>query len=225
MKLNKVKRILTAVLAATMVMASAVTVSASGSELIGPGVSSNDSSSSDSGSSETAVEATYAETMSKTADAPVEVAGTNVKTSVAGVYAARKVQGMAVNTPTASVKASLGLSGNQTPAIIIYDTDEKKSYRAMECVNAAAEAINSSVVATMNIDLGARENGKWVTLSSGSVGLVTGLPKGADTNKEYCAICVQPGGIVTILEDQDLNPATVTFEIQAGLGTYAIVAK
>ena len=163
--------------------------------------------------------------MSKPADAPVNVAGVSVKTSVAGVYAAQKVQGVAVATPLAAVKAALNLAGNQVPAIIIYDTDEKKSYRAMECVNAAAAAIGGTVVASMNIDLGAKESGKWVALSDGSVGLVAGLPKGADTSKEYCAICVQPGGIITILEDQDLNPATVTFEVQAGLGTYAITAK
>lgn len=225
MKLNKVKRLLTAVLAATMVMASAVTVSATGNP--GPGVSSNDATSSDSGSSDSGSSqaTTYADQMSQSADAPIAVAGTSVKTSVAGVYAAQKVQGVAVTTPVASVKASLGLAGNQTPAIIIYDTDEKKSYRAMECVNAAAESINGTVVASMNIDLGAKEDGKWVTLASGTVGLVTGLPKDADTSKEYCAICVQPGGKVTILEDQDSNPATVTFEVQAGLGTYAIVAK
>lgn len=221
MKFIKVKRVLTAALAASMVMASALTVSASGSGTSDPGVSSSESSSSESSSSET----TYAEVMSKTADAPVSVAGVSVKTSVAGVYAAQKVQGVAVTTSVAAVKASLGLSGNQTPAIIIYDTDENKSFRAMECVNAAAEAINGTVVASMNIDLGAKENGKWVELSNGTVGLVTGLPKGADTSKEYCAICVQPGGIITILEDQDSNPATVTFEVQAGLGTYAIVAK
>ena len=230
MKSIKVKRILAAVLAASMVMASAVTVSASGSDTTEPGVSSSESSSSSSESSDSSSESsdvtvTYAQTMSKAADAAMSVAGTSVKTSVAGVYAAQKVQGVAVVTPLAAVRTSLGLAGNQTPAIIIYDTDESKSYRAMECVNAAAGAINGTVVATMNIDLGAKESGKWVALSSGTVGLVTGLPKGADTSKEYCAICVQPGGVITILEDQDLNPATVTFEVQAGLGTYAITAK
>lgn len=223
MKSIKVKRILAAVLAASMVMASAVTVSASGSDTTEPGVSSSESSSSSSESSNVTV--TYAQTMSKAADAAMSVAGTSVRTSVAGVYAAQKVQGVAVVTPLAAVRTSLGLAGNQTPAIIIYDTDESKSYRAMECVNAAAGAIGGTVVATMNIDLGAKESGKWVALSSGTVGLVTGLPKGADTSKEYCAICVQPGGVITILEDQDLNPATVTFEVQAGLGTYAITAK
>lgn len=226
MKSIKVKKILAAVLAASMVMASAVTVSASGSGTSDPGVSSSESSSSSEESSSAGESvATFAETMSKKADAPVRVAGVNVVTSVGGVYAAQNVQGVAVTTSAASVKAALGLSGNQKAAIIIYDTDAKKSYRAMESINAAAAAIGGTVVASLNIDLGAKENGKWVTLSSGSVGLVAGLPKGADTSKEYCAICVQPGGVVTVLEDQDTNPATVTFEVQAGLGTYALTAK
>lgn len=216
----KLKKVLAVMLAATMVMSSALTVCAT-TDVPDPGTSSSESSSSDASSSEV----TYAQIMSKTAETPVSVAGTSVKTTVAGVYAAEKVQGVAVTTPAASVKTSLGLTGSQTPAIIIYDTDTAKSFRAMECVNAAAEAFGGTVVAALNIDLGARENGKWVELSNGSVGLVTGLPKDADPGKEYCAICVQPGGVVTILEDQDTNPATVTFEVQAGLGTYAIAAK
>ena len=112
MKSIKVKKILAAVLAASMVMASAVTVSASGSDTSDPGVSSSESSS--SSSEETPSEAspsvtTYAETMSKKADAPVRVAGMSVRTSVGGVYAANKVQGVAVTTPAASLSASLGL--------------------------------------------------------------------------------------------------------------------
>ena len=95
----------------------------------------------------------------------------------------------------------------------------------MECVNATAEALGGTSVATINVDLAAKENGKLVTLSSGSVGMVVGLPKGADTDKTYSVVCVQPGGVVTILEDTDASPATVTFEVKAGLGTYGIVAK
>lgn len=225
MKSIKVKRILAAVLAASMVMASALTVCAS-SGPSDPGVSPSESSSSSSESTDPGTSAaTFAETASKKADAPVRVAGMSVRTSIGGVYAAWNVQGVAVTTPASSLGASLGLTGSQKAAIIIYDTDQKKSYLAMESINAAAAAIGGSVVASLNIDLGAKENGKWVTLSSGSVGLVAGLPKGADTSKTYCAICVQPGGVVTVLEDQDTNPATVTFEVQAGLGTYAITAK
>ena len=32
-------------------------------------------------------------------------------------------------------------------------------------------------------------------------------------------------GVITILDDLDTNPKTVTFDVKAGLGTYAIVAK
>lgn len=219
----KFKKVLAAVLAASMVMSSAVTVCAyeSTGEGYGSSASGSSGSSEDSGSSSSAA---LAETV-KPVNAEVRVAGIAVKTSVAGAYVAKSVQGAAVITPAAEVKTSLGLTGSQQPAITIYDTDAGKSPKAMACVNAAAEALGAEVLTSLNIDLGARENGRWVTLSNGSIALSTGLPRDADPTKTYSAICVQPGGIVTILEDQDTNPLTVTFEVKAGIGTYAIVAQ
>jgi predicted metal-binding membrane protein len=208
----KLKKVLAATLAATMVLASVVTVSATTVQNDGVQESSS-------------APATYAEQKSLSANATVSVAGTSVKTSLSGVYAAESVQGVAVTTDLATVKANLGLTGNQKPVIIIYDTDTKKSSKAMDSVNAAIAAIGGTYVTALNIDLGAKENGKWVTLSDGSVALATGLPKTADTTKTYSVVCVQPGGVTTILEDQDTNPKTVTFEVQAGLGTYALVAQ
>lgn len=213
----KIKKILAATLAATMVMASAMTVCATTGT-----AGSGDSSSSES---EASVPVTEAEKASLAANASVSVAGTSVQTTIAGVYAAKTVQGCAVTTDLATVKANLSLTAGQTPKIVIYDTDAQKSNRAMACVNAAAESLSADVVASLNVDLGATQNGTWVTLSNGSVAMVVGLPKTADTTKSYSAVCVQPGGVVTVLEDQDVNPNTVTFEVKAGLGTYAIVAK
>ena len=210
----KIKKILAATLAATMVMASALTVCASTTTQSGG-----------SGSSESYVPQTQAEKATVTANATVKVGGVEVKTSVAGVYAAQKVQGCAVKTDLATVKANLGLKAGQNPKIVVYDTDPKKSDKAMASVNAAAEAAGASVVATLNVDLGAVEKGKWVTLTDGSVAMGVGLPKGADTTKTYVVICVQPGGETTILEDLDTNPKTVTFNVKAGLGTYALAAK
>ena len=210
----KIKKILAATLAATMVMASALTVCASTTTQSGG-----------SGSSESYVPQTQAEKATVTANATVKVGGVEVKTSVAGVYAAQKVQGCAVKTDLATVKANLGLKAGQNPKIVIYDTDPKKSDKAMASVNAEAEAAGASVVATLNVDLGAVEKGKWVTLTDGSVAMGVGLPKGADTTKTYVVICVQPGGETTILEDLDTNPKTVTFNVKAGLGTYALAAK
>ena len=210
----KMKKVLAATLAATMVMASAVTVSAATTTVSGG-----------SGSSETQAVQTFAEQNSKAAGAVIKVGGVEMKTSLEGVYAAKSVQGIAVKTAFADVKAALGLTGTQKPVIIIYDTDAKKSTAAMVSVNAAAEALGAKVVSSLNIDLGAKEKGKWVTLKDGSVAVAAGLPKNADTSLTYSVVCVQPGGATTILEDQDTNPNTVTFAVQAGLGTYAIVAK
>ena len=206
----KLKKMLAATLAATMVLSSAMTVSAY-----------YDSSSSSESESSTAAEDV------QVANAPIAVAGSTVKTSIAGAYAAKSVQGTAVVTSIAEVKASLGLKDGQVPAITIYDTDPLKSPKAMESINAAVNAMGAGaeVLTSLNVDLGAKENGKWVELKDGSVAMATGLPKGADLTKIYSVICVQPGGIITILEDQDTNPATVTFAVQAGIGTYALVAQ
>ena len=202
----KIKKILAATLAATMVMATALTASAAATQSSGGAK-------------------TYAEKATQEANATVKVGGVEVRTSVAGVYAAKKVQGVAVKTDLATVKASLGLKVGQTPKITVYDTDPKKSDKAMECVNAAAEAAGLDVVATLNVDLGAVEKGKWIALTDGSVAMAVGLPKEADTTKTYSIICVQPGGVVTMLEDIDTNPKTVTFDVKAGLGTYALAAN
>lgn len=216
MKIKSIKRLLTATLAATMLLASTLTVAAEDS------VSGNDASSSSSSGGSSAVVST-AQVFG--AGRTITVGGTKVVSTIAGSINTKTVQGVAVITPYDQIKASLGLSGSQTPHITVFDTDAKKSYLAMDCVNAATEALGAQVVATLNITLNARENGKIVELSDGSAGMVVGLPAKADTAKTYCVVCVQPGGIITILNDQDTDPATVTFEVKAGLGTYALVAK
>lgn len=213
----KMKKVLAATLAATMVMASAVTASAATTTVSGGSGSSE--------TQETQAVQTFAQQNSKAAGATIKVGGVDMKSSLEGVYAAKSVQGIAVKTAFADVKAALGLTGTQKPVIIIYDTNAKKSTAAMVSVNAAAEALGAKVVSCLNIDLGAKEKGKWVTLKDGSVAVAAGLPKDADTSLTYSVVCVQPGGATTILEDQDTNPNTVTFAVQAGLGTYAIVAK
>ena len=212
----KMKRILAVVLAATMVMASALTASATTTSTSGAGSCGSSSSSSES--------ATVAPAEVKAANVAVKVAGLDVKTTIAGGYAAKTVEGVAVTTPMADVKVQLGLKAGQTPYVIVYDTDAKKSHLAMDCVNAAAESIGAAFVAAINVDLGAKENGKFVSLKDGSIAMVVGIPN-VDVTKTYSMVCVQPGGVITILDDLDANPKTVTFEVKAGLGTYAIVAK
>lgn len=198
--------------------------SSSASSSIGTNTSTNTTASSSTVVSEIP-ELAYVEKLTKTANARVSVAGVEVKTSVSGVYAATTVRGTAVETPAAVVKASLGLTEGQKPTIFIYDVDSKKSVNAMASINAAAEALGTDVVACLQIELGAKENGKWVELSDGSVALKAGLPKSADTSLTYSVIYVREGGTITVLEDLDADPNTVTFSVKAGLGAYAIVAK
>lgn len=246
MKSKSIKKLLTAALVATMLVGSTLSVCATGGN---PGTGGDGGSTSDAAeetseeTSEEAAEATVSEVAAEvvngeetsapvtpavsfvSADGNVSVAGMAVKTTVAGAIKVDSVQGLAVTTPLAEVKASLGLTGSQTPFIIAFDTNAKKSNLAMDCVNAAAESLGGQVVTAINVTLGAKENGKLISLSNGSAGMVVGLPKNVDTSKTYSVVCVQPGGVVTILNDQDSNPATVTFAVKAGLGTYGIVSK
>lgn len=220
--MKRMKKVLAATLAATMVMASAMSVCAA-TPTPKPGSGSSSSSSSTESTSTVSAEVAAA---TFTENAPVIVGGKVVQTSVAGFYGAKTVEGCAINLSTEDIKAALNLGNGEKPAVVIYDTDQKKSSAAMASVNAAIEALGGGkMVASLNIDLGARKDGKWVELKDGSVAMKTGLPKDADTTKTYVVICVQPGGATTVLEDQDTNPATVTFAVQAGLGTYALVAK
>lgn len=206
----KIKKILAATLAATMVMAAGLTTFAA------------------SGSASDSTAAVVASEDAKavaTENAAVAVAGSSVKTTVAGCYAAKKVQGVAVTTPAADLSAKLGLEKGQKAYVTVYDTDAKKSSKAMESLEAAATAVNGSIVSTLNFDLFAKQSGKKVVLSNGAVQVTVGLPKTADTTKTYVVIRVVPGGEVTVLDNTSTNPKAVTFEVTAGQGTYAIVAK
>lgn len=228
MKSNKIKRLLAATLAATLMMATTLTAAASGGSSGSSGSDDEEETvvvveENKDGGSYSAPAAPSVPVVSS--NAKMTVAGAAVTTTVAGAYDVKTVQGAAVTTPAADVRANLGLTAGQTPYIMVFDTNPQKSNLAMACVNAAAEALKGTTVATLNVDLAAKQNGRLVTLSKGSVGMVVGLPKNADTSKTYSIVCVQPGGVVTILEDKDASPATVTFEVKAGLGTYGIVAR
>lgn len=210
------KTLLTVALVATMVVGSAFSVCAK----------TTTTKTGDGGAGET-ISATEAEVREATV-APGEtvvVGGTYVQNTIQNIVLAKNVQGAVVSTPKADVKAALGLKAGQEPKLLIYDLDAKKSTAAMASINAAIEALQGSFVTAFDIDLSAVENGKKVTLTDGSVAMKVGLPKDVDTTKTYVMVCVQAGGVTTVLEDQDSNPATVTFAVQAGLGAYALVAK
>ncbi len=233
MKRKSLKKSLLVALMATMVFASAFTAeAASGGSAGSSGSNSRKEETREESGERTANEAGASDTSTLfenvnmlSAGANISVAGSNVKSTVAGAYAVKSLQGAAVTTPLADIKASLNLKDGQTPYIMAFDTDAKKSPLAMDCVNAAISTQGGTLVTAINVDLGAKENGRLISLKNGSAALAVGLPKNADTNKAYYVVCVQPGGAISILKDQDSSSKTVTFEIKAGLGLYALVAK
>lgn len=240
MKRTNLKKGLSVLLMTTMVLSSALTVEAASGGSSGSGGSSSSSSNKEASRTEqeggSGVESGGGSNVSNSANVfegvsvlsasgNVAVAGSNVRTTVAGAYAVKALRGAAVVTPLADVSASLQLKNGQTPYIMVFDTNEKKSPLAMSCINAAISAQGGTFLTAINVELGAKENGKIISLKNGGAAMVTGLPKGADTSKTYYVVCVQPGGAISILADQDSNPNTVTFEIKAGLGTYGLVEK
>lgn len=229
MKSKSIKKLLAMALSATMIMGMTLTAAASSGSAGSAGSSESTSSAAESTSSSSSATESAAPVEEAVkvynASAAIKVAGTTVKTSIGGSYSVKTLQGVAVITPVADLSAKLGLKGSQTPHISVFDTDVKKSHLAMDCVNTAAEALGGKVVTAINVTLDAKENGKLVELSTGSAGMVVGLPKNADTSKTYAVVCVQPGGVITVLKDQDNSPATVTFEVKAGLATYGVVAQ
>ncbi len=228
MKRKFISRLLTAVLALTMLMGSALTVFAtsnggsgtqSGTQSIAPAPAPSDSD------GNTVAGPVIPDTMkSVSAGGSVTVAGAKVANTVRGIYDVVTLDGVAVITPLADLIASLGLTGSQTPFVFGFDTDASKSHLAMDCVNAVTTSLNADLISTINVLLCAKDGSKTIELSNGSAGMVVGLPKNADLSRTYFVVRVQPQGVVTILNDLDASPATVTFEIQAGWGTYAVIA-
>mgnify|MGYP007065860090 FL=1 len=207
MKRFSIKKSLATVLAACLVIGSTMTVCAA--------PSSSQASASSGGAA--AVVTTTPSLM---------INGVKAVSTVKGLYAAKSVQGAVVLTPLAELKAAYGMGADQTPYLIMMDTDTKKSHLAMDSLNAAAVALGATMGPVVNINLGAMTAGKFAPLSAdgADVAFTVGLPKTfvqADAN--YAVICVRQGGAVSVLYDTDTDPNTVTFNMKGGLGCYAIV--
>ena len=153
-----------------------------------------------------------------------EVAG--VKTSTAGTYLATSVTGSAIATEAAAVSESYGLTGNEKPYSKFVNLDTKKSPLAKQTIDAAAESQGAEVGPMLNIELGKLSDGKYSLLPSDgdAIRIALGVPRNfADADKTFAVVCVRAGGEVSILEDVDDNPNTVTFDTTGGAGAYAII--
>ena len=211
MKSSIIKKMLTGVLAAALVMAPAMSVAAAPTSEVASGSTVADeavaTSTSDSTSSTVATVAVPASST---------VAG--VKTTTKGTYLAKSVNGAAITTGASTISSSYGLKSGETPYTKISDLDPKKSHLAKAAIDQAA--------ASQGAEVGKMAGGKYSLLPSdgAEIRVSFGIPKNfAQANKTFAVVCVRAGGAVSILEDVDDNPNTVTFDTTGGAGAYAII--
>lgn len=215
MKARIIKRMMTGVLAASLVMAPAMSVGAT------------TTTNTVSGSS---VEAVVASSSSGEVTTVAEIPSTStvagVKSTTAGVYLATGVNGSVVTTSVAAIKEGYGLANNETPYAKFSNLDAKKSPLAKQAIDLAAASQGAVVGPMLNVELGKMTAGKYSLLPSdgAAIRLSFGIPKSfAEAGKTYAVVVVRAGGAVSILADIDSNPDTVTFDTTGGAGAYAII--
>ncbi len=212
MKANTIKKRLTGVLVAALVMAPVISVAAANS--------------SETPSGSTVVEEVVAEAGGETAAVPERSTVAGVVTTTKGAYLATSVDGAAVTTSTEEIASGYGLSAGETPYVKLTNADPKKSHLAKAAIDLAAASQEAEVGPMLNLELGKMSGGKYSLLSSdgADVRITFGIPKDfAQADKTFAVVCVRAGGVVSILNDVDDNPDTVTFDTKGGAGTYAII--
>jgi len=156
----------------------------------------------------------------------VSLGGNAVKSTVAGVFIAPNVNGVAVTTPMETVNTSFGLAADQTASVMVLEANAKNSPESYAVAQSTAENIKGNVVAMLNIEFGFRQNGRYTDLSNSTAKaeMAVGLPNTADTGKTYKVLTIKEGGIVTVSDDLDNDPNTVTIAFGGGKAAYALVA-
>lgn len=212
MSIKLAKKLLAVTIAASMMVVPVVAGAAS-SQGSTSGNSSTTATTATSTAGRTVVSTTVAEANT--------VAG--VTSTTAGSYRVKTLNGFAVKTSEADLKAAAGLVAGEKPYVKAYDISAKNSPAAFASINAAAQALGGKVIGAINVDFGKLSSGKFAELdSSVKARTAVGIP-GAKADKKYVVIKVLPGGATEVLEDQDTVTSTLTFEITGGLAAYAVV--
>ncbi len=147
-----------------------------------------------------------------------------VRSEVGGVFVLKKGVGVAVTMPAATIAANYGLGAGERPFVKALDMDTKKSNLAYQCMTDTATALGATVVGAINLELGKMAGGVYSLLPAGVEIPVTFSVPTAAQGKTVSVVRVQEGGVVTVLQDTDSNPATVSFNTTGGAGAYAIIA-
>ena len=215
MKANIIKRMLCGALALSLVLAPSMSTlattgagSVSGNTVVAEATTGE--------VQETATAATVAYTTTSNA--------AGIASQVGGVYILRRGIGVAITTPASTIAANYGLAAGERVFIKAMDMDIRKSNLAYQCMTNTAAAYGATIVGTINLELGKMSGGRYSLLEAGAEVPVTFSVPRAAQGQRIGVIRVQEGGVVTLFEDMDTNPATVSFNITGGAAAYAIIA-
>ena len=207
MKVNIIKRVLTGALALTLAMAPSMGVLANGTAR-------------GTVKGEAAVQVVEAFPNAKSTST---VAG--IKSSVGGVFILEKGIGVATLTGASDLAARYALPNGARAYVKAYDMDVKKSNLAKACMDNAAAAYGATAFGYLNFELGMMQNGKYSLLAGGQgVDAVLSIPSNVFVaGGNYGVICVQEGGVVTILRDTTPDNNVITVTLPAGRCALALV--
>lgn len=226
MKAKFIQKVMAGALAMTLVIAPAVSVQASSTGGSGAAGTGGSQSSSTVEKVEEIVSESTGGSVSSVAAIPNTSSVAGVKTTVKGVYIATSVNGSAITTALSTIAGSYGLTAGETPSARIYNLDVKKSPLAAAALDSVAQSVGAVVGPYVNVEIGKLAGGKFSLLPSDGAEITVsfGIPSSfAQAGKTFAVACVRPGGAVSILEDTDSNPNTVTFNTTGGQGAYAII--
>lgn len=155
----------------------------------------------------------------------VTVGGKVVKSAISGASSVQTFKGVAVRANDAAIKAAgAAIATGERAYVKSYDVTAKNSPAVFASFNGCAQALGGKVLAAMNVDFGKLAGKKYSQLDPNvQVPTTVGIPGKIEAGKKYAIIKVLPGGATEVLEDQDTDPNTVTFNIQGGLASYALV--
>ena len=134
MNMKFLKRVLAATLAATLMVAPALTAGATG------------------------------EAVTPTSDVKTASSAGGATTTVAGAYLLKETAGVACRSDAGTIKASAGLAANESAFARVYDITRAKSGAAYASADAAATALGGVVLTGTNIDFCKMTAGKFSRL-------------------------------------------------------------
>ena len=149
------------------------------------------------------------------------------QSTISGSYAATSVNGIAITTPAATVAANIGVGPGERAIVQTGDVTKKSAPAAMACLEYAAASVGAKLGPAVEICLNKKDkDGKYVALlgQGGRATTVIGIPASFQGASQYAVVRVISGGWFEILQDKDSNPNTVTIDIAAGNGAYAIIS-